>query len=362
MSTHTIGRIEEFYHWSDWTVYYERLEQFFEVNNIPEEKRVGVLISVIGSYTYKILRDLCHPTLPKEKTFDELCELMRRNFCPQVSIFRERITFYRVVQEPRECITSWYRRIKSLSVDCKFGENLEVILLDRFITGLRSGPILDRLCEEKETITLQQAMEIALNKEASLESGGDEVPQPIACMTAVDEVDSDKNENECTSDSGHGTVIECNLDRDKEIPICNKPFQEPVRDHEVQICPIPNNVNEGIDQIMCTVGDQGLFGGAAPPPPPPEAPITCMRKTLAPQPKQRNLVPEPIEEQAEMIESVPMMTAMVPLASTARAVDVPIQAMMPPAAAPLRTTQRARKRGCRGGQRRNRNNQNQNQN
>jgi hypothetical protein len=179
-----IGSIPEFIaNLDDWNVYEERLEQFFEINDIVDEKKSAFLISVIGSTTYKILRDLCHPILPKNKPFEELCELLRKQYCPQVAIFRERANFYNAKQLPGENVTSWYGRIKTLSVNCKFGDHLESILLDKFVTGLRSGVIIDRLCEENESITLQQAVDIAINKESAIVEGlvpqtYEEPPQP----------------------------------------------------------------------------------------------------------------------------------------------------------------------------------------
>lgn len=164
-----IGNIPEFYCGSgDWNVYSERLEQFFEVNDIPDEKRSALLISVVGNEAYKTLRDLCHPALPKEKSFEELCQLLHKQYAPQVSLFRERIKFYKAQQENYENVSQWYARVKTLSVDCKFGETLEAILMDRFVSGLRSPLVLDRICEEDETLTLARAVELAVNKESAV--------------------------------------------------------------------------------------------------------------------------------------------------------------------------------------------------
>lgn len=164
-----IGSIPEFNgSVDDWNVYQERLEQFFEVNDIAAQKQVALLISVIGADSYKTLRDLCHPVLPKNKTFDELCNLLRKQYSPQVAVFRERTSFYNARQEGYENVTQWFGRLKKLSVDCKFGENLESILVDKFVTGLRTGQILDRLCEENESLTLETALELAVNKECAL--------------------------------------------------------------------------------------------------------------------------------------------------------------------------------------------------
>ncbi|XP_055530001.1 uncharacterized protein LOC129721461 [Wyeomyia smithii] len=163
-----IGTISEFdSSVDDWNVYYERLEQFFDVNDVPDAKRSAFLISVIGASAYKSLRDLCHPIAPKDKPFVDLCELLRKQFSPQISIFRERACFYNTRQEYHENATQWYGKLKRLSVNCKFGESLQSILMDKFITGLRPGQVLDRLCEENETLKLEQALDIAVNKECA---------------------------------------------------------------------------------------------------------------------------------------------------------------------------------------------------
>lgn len=177
-SQNVIGTIPTFSQgYDDWKTYSEILDQFFIVNSVEEEKKSAFLISCIGSETYKTLRDLCHPVLPKDKPFSDLSEILRKQFSPQVAIFRERTNFYNAKQSYGENVTSWYGRVKRLSVDCKFGDNLESILLDKFITGLKTGQILDRLCEENETLTLQQAVDIATNKECSLvEVYGNQVP------------------------------------------------------------------------------------------------------------------------------------------------------------------------------------------
>ena len=70
------------------TVYSERLDQFFVPNNIgsypasaseeviaaAEKKKVAVMISVIDKKTYSVLRDLYSPVNPKDKTFEQLSE------------------------------------------------------------------------------------------------------------------------------------------------------------------------------------------------------------------------------------------------------------------------------------------------
>lgn len=68
-----IGKMDNFDEGSEsWTCYEERLEQYFLANEVGDEKKVPVLLSLIGIRTYQNLRDLCAPTAPKEKN-EDLC-------------------------------------------------------------------------------------------------------------------------------------------------------------------------------------------------------------------------------------------------------------------------------------------------
>lgn len=53
-----------------------------------------------------------------------------------------------------------------MAVQCNFGNQLEHILRDKFVTGLVPGLILDRLCEIDEKKSLQDMVDTALQKEA----------------------------------------------------------------------------------------------------------------------------------------------------------------------------------------------------
>lgn len=263
MSNSLYGQIPEFYgDGDDWNVYYERLEQFFTVNDIPQDKRSAFLISVIGSYTYKTLRDLCHPTLPKDKSFEELCELLHRQFSPQVSIFRERAKFYNAKQESFENISTWYAKVKKLSVDCKFGSNLAMVLLDKFITGLRSGSILDRLCEENETITLQQALDIAINKESALAV---ELPPPInercfeCCVPPPQEDEEVLQIPEDIPSRPPSSVASDSGFKELQISRC-PPMRESIfqRQHELEAPALGGVVNDA--PILCRRKSKALLG------------------------------------------------------------------------------------------------------
>lgn len=57
----------------------ERMEVYFLANCVEEDKKVSVLLTVIGVQAYKILRILCDPDLLKTKSFSELCRILKNN-------------------------------------------------------------------------------------------------------------------------------------------------------------------------------------------------------------------------------------------------------------------------------------------
>lgn len=159
----------------DWIIYQERLEQYFSANQITDEgvvkRQAATLLSLIGADTYKLLRDLCFPGLPKTKSYAELCKLLQEHFSPKISIYRERIKFYSTTQGQAESVSEWHARIKKLAVNCKFGAILDQVLCDKFVTGMRSGFVLDKMCEQDyiEDKKLNDLVVAALKKEASMQ-------------------------------------------------------------------------------------------------------------------------------------------------------------------------------------------------
>lgn len=160
--------LSEFGTGDDWELYQERLEQYFDANLIPDGRKVSVLLTLIGAETYKVLRDSCDPVKPKDKTFNELGEILKKQFSPRVSVLKERVDFYELKQRLHESISDWYARVKNKAISCKFGEQLDNCVRDRFVTGMCRGRILDRVCEEEHTATIATLYDVALKKEAAM--------------------------------------------------------------------------------------------------------------------------------------------------------------------------------------------------
>ena len=54
------------------TAYLERLQLYFEANEVKDDRKVAVLLTVIGARTYDTLRSILAPAAPREKTLDDL--------------------------------------------------------------------------------------------------------------------------------------------------------------------------------------------------------------------------------------------------------------------------------------------------
>lgn len=87
-----------------WTCFKERSEQYFLTNEVSNEKKVPAFLALIGARKYQILRDLCVPTVLKDKTFDARCQLLDAHFNPRLLVIAEMFRFYKREQQSGESV------------------------------------------------------------------------------------------------------------------------------------------------------------------------------------------------------------------------------------------------------------------
>ena len=162
-----IGKLEQFDENIDsWISYEERLVQYFNVNDIRDEKRVSALLTLIGGKTYGLLRNLTAPEKPADKTYDELCKLLKDHLAPKPLVIAERFRFHKRHQAIAESVNDFVAEIRKLSEHCEFGEALNDSLRDRFVCGLRDHNIQRKLLS-KSGLTFQKAVEEAVAMETA---------------------------------------------------------------------------------------------------------------------------------------------------------------------------------------------------
>eukprot|EP00731_Ephydatia_muelleri_P004078 Em0002g254a len=113
------------------TAYLERVELYFSANGIGEDKKLAILLSVIGPKTYGVLRNLLAPSRPQEKKFSEVTEVLIRHFEPKLIVIAERFSFYRRSQLVGESVADFVAELRRLARNCQFGDFLDEALRDR---------------------------------------------------------------------------------------------------------------------------------------------------------------------------------------------------------------------------------------
>lgn len=162
-----IGKIDAFDLGSkQWLVYVRRVNQYILLNEIKEELKVPLLITVVGEATYALMCDLCSPVDPEKKTFDELVKLVSEHLEPKRSEIAERHVFRLRRQRTGEPLMEYLQSLKHLASTCNFKSNLEENLRDQFVSGLASEVMRSRIFAETN-IKYKEAVELALALEAA---------------------------------------------------------------------------------------------------------------------------------------------------------------------------------------------------
>jgi len=161
----TYGRISEYCESEDWAQYEERLKFYFEANDIQDDgKQRAILLSVCGASCYTLIRNLVYPVKPSDKSFEELCDVMRNHTNPKPSEIVQRFKFNSIVRTPGESIANYVAALRELSKHCNFGDHLEEMLRDRLVCGVNDVKIQRRLLAEVD-LTYRKAREIAVKME-----------------------------------------------------------------------------------------------------------------------------------------------------------------------------------------------------
>ena len=93
----TIGEFDDVK--EDFESYTEHLECWMLANDVKEEKKKPIFLSLVGSKPCKLLKNLVTPDKPTAKSFDELTKALRDHYKPEPSIIAERYRFNRRSQQ-----------------------------------------------------------------------------------------------------------------------------------------------------------------------------------------------------------------------------------------------------------------------
>lgn len=225
------GKAEEYDLQEEWSQYIERLEYYFEANGVESaDKQRAILLSVCGSKTYKLIRNLTTPAKPSDKTFKELVELVQIHQNPKPSVIVQRFKFNTRFRKPGESIASFVAELRNLSEHCDFQNTLEEMLRDRLVCGINDEQIQRRLLAET-TLDFKKAMKIATSMEAAVQNAKDlslkmandaQQSQPVNRMDEKQRGNQqDPRVNDCGRCGGKHDSQQCKF-RDAECFVCRK--------------------------------------------------------------------------------------------------------------------------------------------
>ncbi|KAK3874855.1 hypothetical protein Pcinc_020237 [Petrolisthes cinctipes] len=140
----------------------ERLDLYFEANDVPEEKRTPTLLSLVGPKRYSSLRDNLTPIKPSDKGYTELVEMLK---APEPMEMMERFRFYKRSQKPGESVVQYVDVLKHMTRFCNFGNFVDEAIRDRLVCGISDTNIQKKLINER-TLTLDSAVVVAKAMEA----------------------------------------------------------------------------------------------------------------------------------------------------------------------------------------------------
>ena len=82
-------------------LYAERLAQYFVANDVTDDKKRAIFLSVCGRSTYHLVHNLSAPDKPSDKSFTDLCALLVGHYSPTPSAIVQRFKFHTRVAADR---------------------------------------------------------------------------------------------------------------------------------------------------------------------------------------------------------------------------------------------------------------------
>ncbi|XP_052749157.1 uncharacterized protein K02A2.6-like [Galleria mellonella] len=163
----------------EWGVHSAQLKNFFVANGINDTsdvngvKRRAILLNCMSQDSYRLTRDLLFPIVPESATYSVIVDTLDAHFQPKKCIYAERQKFYSAKKDPHESLPEYAARIRGLASTCQFGTSLEMCMTDRFVLGVDSPVVREKLFrEDPGQLKLTRAVEVA---------GAVESAQRVAC-------------------------------------------------------------------------------------------------------------------------------------------------------------------------------------
>ncbi|XP_072389676.1 uncharacterized protein [Diabrotica undecimpunctata] len=146
--------------------YIKKLKHLFTVNNVEENIKVSMLITLGGTSLFQVLKNLVAPNKPTYFTSQAVIGKLIKHFSPPVFEIHERFVFNRCEQKADQSISDYSVKLSKLANSFNFGQFLEEALRDRFVCVIREEGTQKKLLGYVY-LTFQNACQLALASEVA---------------------------------------------------------------------------------------------------------------------------------------------------------------------------------------------------
>ncbi|XP_061718199.1 uncharacterized protein LOC133525825 [Cydia pomonella] len=164
----------------DFDTFELQLQCLISLNNVPEDKKVALLITKITPKVLETLNHICAPAKPTEKSFTDLIKLLEDRYNKSTSIPVDRAEFRKCNQKAEESIEDYIIRLKKAAKKCNFKDFKDQVK-EKLIDGVYSSLVkfellkngnqtldeLTTLARTVEAAWLQTKMKMPLEEPAS---------------------------------------------------------------------------------------------------------------------------------------------------------------------------------------------------
>ena len=199
MTEFNINGKETFSNWKD------RLGMYFLANSVTEaERKKAVFLTVCGAEMYQLISSLVSPSLPINKTYDEMVTILLNHLNPKPNIIVERYKFNGRMRKSGESVASYIAELRRLSHTCDYHDTANDMIRDRLVFGIGDIGIQRKLLGELG-LTLEKATTIAVG----METASREAATMSGHAQEVHEVDQDRGGARDQDRGGKSTFSKC---------------------------------------------------------------------------------------------------------------------------------------------------------
>ncbi|XP_075740802.1 uncharacterized protein LOC142787055 [Rhipicephalus microplus] len=145
----------------NWEAYRLRLEAYFEVHDVTDEKkRRAISVTALSTKTVDLLAARCAPAKIQDLKYEDAVKFLGERFAPACNEIAESYKFFTRNQLAGESVNEFLVEIRKIASRCNFGSALDRMLRDRIVCGLHDASVRRQLLAKAE-LTLREAEEAA---------------------------------------------------------------------------------------------------------------------------------------------------------------------------------------------------------